>query len=90
MIETSEEQRTRILGDNLDTSSRDYDSALLLGYRAESWDGMWKLPLRHPILWISNNWAIVAEVVQGNNHVGIRNWRGKVKVRYRFKKAIND
>ena len=63
-----------------------YNSALALGYAPNSWTGMWKLRQNMPIIWISKNWAITAEVVEGANHVGVRNWRNKIKIRYRLKK----
>lgn len=66
MTETVKQQRTRILLNSPQTSVHDYDSALALGYKPESWDGMWKLPADWPVIWLTRNWAIVREVVYVN------------------------
>lgn len=61
MTETYEEQKRRILLANPDTDSGYYDTAVLFGYAPESWDGMWKLHPRVPIIQLSRNWAIAFE-----------------------------
>lgn len=88
--ETAQQRRTRLLVASPETSPTQYDLAVLFGYAPESWDGMWKLPAGHPILPISRNWAIVAEVVTvPGSHVARRTRRGRQKLRYRLVRAVD-
>ena len=61
MDETYAERRLRILLMNPGANASDYDTCVLFGYGPESWDGMWKLHARVPIIQISRNWAIALE-----------------------------
>lgn len=89
MSETYEQQKTRILVAHPETSPSQYDSAVILGYEPESWDGMWKLPAGHPILWLTKNWALVREVVYiPGTHAPQRTRTGRRKTRLVLRRAI--
>lgn len=86
--ESYTEQRTRILRAFPETSPFDFDSAVILGYPPESWDGMWKLPARWPIIWLTRNWAIVREVRSAPvTHKALRKRNGKRRIRWILKRA---
>lgn len=81
--ETPAQQRDRIIRENLhypDFRISDYDDALALGYQPESWDGMWKLRARNPIIWLTRRTALCAEAV------GITR-RGRQRIRYRLRRT---
>lgn len=85
--ETHEMRRARICIQR-GTSFLDFDLAYLFGYEPESWDGMWKLRRNRPIIQLSKNWAIAAEVVeQPGTHTCERTRTGRQKIRYRLVKA---
>lgn len=79
MAETYEQQRRRILLANPQTEVAYYDLAYLFGYKPESWDGMWKLRAHRPIIQLTRNWAIAAEVAGMG--------RKRQKIRYRLVRA---
>ncbi|ROS28906.1 hypothetical protein EDF22_0638 [Rathayibacter sp. PhB127] len=60
ITETAEQQRARILAEDVQGEAWEYDLAIALGYEPESWTGMWSLVL-HPFTFRDNK--IIAEQV---------------------------
>lgn len=61
MSETPEQQKRRILLENPEMDSSYYDTCIDFGYMPESFEGMWKLHAKVPIVRLSKNWAIAIE-----------------------------
>lgn len=81
-METYEQRKRRILLANPGSDSASYDTAVLFGYEPESWDGMWKLHPRVPIIRLSRNWAIAMEAMG-------RTWRNREMFRPRLVRAVD-
>lgn len=62
MTETPQQQKRRILLENPEMDASYYDTCIDFGYMPESFDGMWKLHMKVPIVRLSKNWAIAIEV----------------------------
>jgi hypothetical protein len=88
--ETGEQQRTRILTGSPETSPDQYDAAVALGYEPESWDGMWKLPTGHPIIWLTKRWALVREIVyHPGTHRAVYTRTHRSKTRWRLRRTTS-
>jgi hypothetical protein len=61
MAETYMARKRRILLGCPEADAGSYDTCVEFGYEPESWDGMWKLHPRVPIIPLSANWAVVIE-----------------------------
>jgi len=66
MLETSEQQRARILAGYPETAPWEYDLAVALGFKPESFDGMWSL-VQHPFLIVDGIVHITQVVLDGNH-----------------------